>query len=203
MESLVRAVFKAPDVRTPSGLASAGADPADAREAFAAQLTAFRRELYARAVFLAQDRVAADDLVQEVYERALVCQHQFRLGTNLRAWLNSILRSIFIDGRRREARRLRVDSHTDSFAGDGDHLGPLDILTIDDVTTMLDRLNASDREIFTLAHIEHISYREISSRLGMPTKTVGTRLWRVRAKIRRTLELVCEDRLADLHESSC
>jgi RNA polymerase sigma factor (sigma-70 family) len=69
-------------------------------------------------------------------------------------------------------------------------LGPLDFVTMADILDALDQLKPSDREIFTLANVHHLSYREISGRLGIPINTAGTRLRRVRAKLRRLLTRV-------------
>jgi RNA polymerase sigma-70 factor (ECF subfamily) len=174
-----------------------GATAADGED-FAAQVAALRRDLYARATFLAQDRVAAEDLVQEACERALLSQDRFQRGSNLRAWLSSIMRNLFIDQRRRTSARLRLE-HQAVWTSSEDAPGPLDVLSLTDVMETLNDLSPSDREIFTLAHVDHVSYREIAERLAIPMNTVASRLWRVRAKVRALLEGVCERRLARAH----
>src|SRR5690242_7817542 len=97
-------------------------EPGDAADEFAAQLAALRPDLHARALFLAQDAVLAEDLVQDVLERALTARDRFRAGTHLKAWLCSILRNLFIDGRRRLAtrQRLELESERERFPDDDD-----------------------------------------------------------------------------------
>src|SRR3954471_2977740 len=81
----------------------AGSPPRSDAAEFTAELAGLRRALYQRALFLTQDRAAADDLVQATVERALVARDRYRSGTNLRAWVFLMMRNLFIDGRRRAA----------------------------------------------------------------------------------------------------
>src|SRR5215475_12201949 len=73
------------------------------------QLGNLRPELLARALFMVQEPWAAEDLVQEVLERAILARDRFQRGTHLKAWLGSIMRNLFIDGCRRAATRHRLD----------------------------------------------------------------------------------------------
>jgi len=195
---------------------------AQAADTFTRELIDLRRPLFQRALFLAQDRTAAEDLTQETLERALVSRERFRRGSNLGAWVFSIMRNLFIDGRRRRAIRARLEQKafwsdvTEPPGHGGEHdpqaprgadvcrydvclaepeaLTPLDILTIDDVNRAVATLAPAQQEIFALAHGERLSYREIAARLGIPASTTGTRLLRVRTKVRRLLQRVYEER---------
>src|SRR5690349_24266247 len=75
------------------------------------QLADLLPDLRAFARFLVRDRAEADDLVQEALVRALASLDQFRHGTNLKAWLFSILRNAFYEqARRRRTERKVLDS---------------------------------------------------------------------------------------------
>ena len=189
---------------------------------FIAELIELRRALHQRALFLAQDRTAADDLLQETLERALQSRDRFREGSNLGAWVFSIMRNLFIDGRRRRAIRARLEQkafwlgeleppareperddegprhpecgRVDNGVSDPGSPSPMDVITSDDVEEAVAMLPPAQQEIFLLAYSVRLSYREIAMKLGIPPSTTGTRLLRVRAKVRRRLERVYEAR---------
>ncbi len=190
-------------------------------DTFTANLVDLRRALHQRALFLAQDRPAAEDLLQETLERALQSRDRFRQGSNLGAWAFSIMRNLFIDGRRRRAIRARLEQkafwlgeleppardperdddgghpecgRVDAAATDWESVTPLDVITTADVDAAVAMLPPAQQEIFTLAYGARLSYREIAIKLGIPSSTTGTRLLRVRAKVRRRLERVYEER---------
>lgn len=157
------------------------------------ELVRLHPELRARALFLTQGSASADDLVQDVIERALRGRHRFQRGMNLKGWLNAVMRNRFIDAYREQSNRLSRDLQSET-SPSAEPRGPLDLVTMDDVLEALARLKPSDREIFTLASLEHLSYREISTRLKIPVNTAGTRLLRARAKLQRMLTQVYEIR---------
>lgn len=156
------------------------------------ELVRLHRELRARALFLTQGAAAADDLVQDVVERALLARRRLRAVSNLRGWLHAIMKNLFIDARRR-TRRSPDALAMEASRGD-EPWTPLDLVTMDDVVDALALLDAPEREIFTMAYLDCLSYREISARLAIPTNTVGTRLFRLRAKLRGPLTEVYERR---------
>jgi len=171
----------------------------DSANDFATELVGLRRTLYQRALFLTQDRNAAEDLAQATVERALVSRARFQSGTNLRAWLLLMMRNLFIDGRRRAIFQLTanvVDEESAAPAPDAE-LSPVDLLSSDDVAAAAALLGHEQREIFTLAYIERLSYREIAGRLGISPNATGGRLFRVRTRMRRLLEIIFERRLDD------
>jgi RNA polymerase sigma-70 factor (ECF subfamily) len=171
-----------------------GRDRGAAGTEFTTALVALHGELHHRAMFLTHDMTAADDLVQDALERALAARAQFRPGTNLRAWVGSIMRNLFVDACRR---RPLVEQPADELAWTPPESfdGPLEVLSLNDVQTALSGMKAQDREILTLACLERRSYRDISEHLGIPVQTVGTRLFRARAKLRMQLQSVYEDRM--------
>lgn len=150
-------------------------------------------ELRARARFLTQGGAAADDLVHDVVERALLAGYHFQRGANVKAWLNAIMKNLFIDGHRERSKRLHTEVPGEP-APISQPVSALDFVTMDDVVEALAWLEPGARKIFTLAYLEHMSYRDISVRLGIPVNTVGTRLLRVRGTLRRLLARVHEVR---------
>jgi RNA polymerase sigma-70 factor (ECF subfamily) len=165
----------------------------DSRE-FAAEVARCRAELLAIAAMLAQDRDDADDLVQETVERAILARHRFTPGTNLRAWLKTILRHLFFDLRRRARFTVPLSGETRSRSVE-EALGPLDLLTVEDAREAMQGLGPSSAEIMRLAHFEGLSYRDIAARLNIPINTAASRLFRARTQLRPMLEVVLESRL--------
>jgi RNA polymerase sigma-70 factor (ECF subfamily) len=172
---------KATVLRLPVG--AAAPDP------FADELARLRPTLRTRALLLLQNEAAADDLVQDTMERALANRHQFRSGTNLKAWTGSVMRNLFIDGWRKTAMHHDVDP--DDLAGDvgeWDEVGPIDLLVTDDVRAAVARLPPRQREMFDLAYFQGLAHREIAERFQLPGSTVGTSLFRAKAKLRKMLQ---------------
>ena len=132
-------------------------------------------------------------------ERALVSRARFQSGTNLRAWLLLMMRNLFIDGRRRAVFQATGNVVDEESAAPGPDatLSPVDLLSSDDVAEAAALLCQEQREIFTLAYVERLSYREIAGRLGISPNATGGRLFRVRTRMRRLLEIIFEKRLDD------
>jgi RNA polymerase sigma-70 factor, ECF subfamily len=179
--------------------ASSPAEPAPSEDTdFTTALLALRRTLYQRALFLTQDRAAADDLAQATVERALVSRARFRLGTNLRGWLLLMMRNLFIDDRRRAVfHGGSIDDDCASPAPDWAP-SPIELLSDEDVMEASDRLGKDQREIFTLAYVDRLSYREIGQRLGISQNATGGRLLRARSRMRALLEDTFERRRDEL-----
>ena len=151
------------------------------RAAITAELPRLRR--YARA--LLRDPGAADDLVQDCLERALSRLHQFRSGTNMRAWLFTIMHGIHVNAVRKGIRAANprsldphtVDRHsTPPAQGDG--------LAMRELAMALDRISDEQREVLLLVGLEGMTYREAADILDVPVGTVMSRLARGRARLR-------------------
>ncbi len=129
----------------------------------------------------------AEDLVQETYVRALRGAEHFRAGTNLKAWLLTILRHVHLNRRRQFARAIvEIDgTKVDQFAETAEHGDTPERRLL---SRMLDeRLRAANeslplslRQTLWLRDMEELSYAEIASRLGIPLGTVMSRLARAR-----------------------
>jgi RNA polymerase sigma-70 factor (ECF subfamily) len=159
-------------------------------ETFVAGVLAHRRALGTYARMLAHDRPDADDLVQDTIERALRGATRFKPGTNLRAWLMRIMRNLHTDRCRRSALGRSIDALLvpADVAIDPPSPSFFDLASMADVDAALEGIGADHREIFVLAYVKRQSYRAIAERLDIPLSTVGTRLWRAKAKLRRALK---------------
>ena len=143
-------------------------------------------QLRVRALRLCGDPSTADDVVQDTIERALRFSHQYERGTNLRAWAQQVLFSVFVTRWRRRRRdrdalsRLASDPHawtvpacfTAPDAGDG-------AMTRSTRRT-LDALPAGFRDVIILVDLEQRTYLDAAGALGVPVGTVMSRLHRGR-----------------------
>lgn len=142
-------------------------------------------ELRGRAMRLAQTSAAVDDLVQDTMERALRFASQYERGTNLRAWVQQILFSVFVTRyrrARRERNALRALSSDPCAWTTPERFAPPDLGASLTASTKerLASLPASFRSVLTLVDLEQRSYREAALELGLPVGTVMSRLHRGR-----------------------
>lgn len=143
------------------------------------QIPRLRR--YARA--LTGERSAADDLVQDTLERAWNKFHLWRRGSDLRAWLFTIMHNIFINQVRGRAVMPLIPLN-DEIMELPAHLAQVDRLEIRDLDTALMRLPDEQREVLLLVALEQLSYEETAKALGIPVGTVMSRLSRARERLR-------------------
>ncbi|MBN3855137.1 RNA polymerase sigma factor [Paraburkholderia sp. Ac-20340] len=148
-----------------------------------AQLPRMRR--YART--LTGDAAWADDLVQDAAERALSRASSFRPDSNLRAWLLTILRNIYID-QLRGRREIAMDDESAPWRTLEAPHGEVDGLVLRDLQRALYQLPSAQREVLLLVGVEELSYQEASAVLGVPTGTVMSRLSRAREHLRVLLD---------------
>jgi RNA polymerase sigma-70 factor (ECF subfamily) len=139
---------------------------------------------YARA--LTGDAAWADDLVQDTAERALVRAGSFRAGTNLRAWLFTILRNLYID-QYRARREIACDDETAPWRTMEAPGREIDGLVLRDVQRALYHLPLEQREVLLLVCVEELSYQEAAQVLEVPVGTIMSRLSRAREHLRMLL----------------
>jgi RNA polymerase sigma-70 factor, ECF subfamily len=157
--------------------------------------------LYAAALRLAGNRADAEDLVQDTYVKAYASFHQFRPGSNLRAWLYRVMTTTFIDGYRARQRRPRPAATEEIEAWqlarsaaqpvaavESAEAGVLDRLPAAAVCRALQAVPAELRLVVYLADVEGFAYKEIAQITGSPIGTVTSRLQRGRHKLRELLE---------------
>jgi RNA polymerase sigma-70 factor, ECF subfamily len=143
-----------------------------------------RLRRYARA--LTGDAAWADDLVQDTAERALVRASAFRQGTNLRAWLFTILRNLYID-QYRARREIAFDDETAPWRTMEAPHREVDGLVLRDVQRALYHLPLEQREMLLLVGVEELTYQEAATVLDVPIGTVMSRLSRAREHMRMLL----------------
>src|SRR5262245_9740278 len=167
------------------------------RPAFEAAAVPFMRSLYNTALRLTLRTEDAADLVQETYLRAYRTFENFTPGSNCKAWLLTILYSIFINQYRQATRRPPVDSLEERFhhppqPGDA----ALDATLVEgwgsrwspEVELALRQLPENLRAPLLLVDIEGLSYEEAATALGCAVGTVGSRLYRARMSLFATLQ---------------
>jgi RNA polymerase sigma-70 factor (ECF subfamily) len=146
--------------------------------------------LFNFACWLAQDRAAAEDLVQETYMKALKGFSSFHQGTNFRAWIYRILRNTFLTSRAGLAATVSLDAD-DTPAEPATQETPESVLLARGeqkaIQNALAELPVNFREIILLCDIEEMSYQEIAQTLSVPMGTVMSRLSRARKAMRTLL----------------
>ena len=141
---------------------------------------------------LTHDRDAAQDLVQDCMERAVRKSRLFRDGTNMRAWLFTMMRNIFINGRRRENLGARVHDGLRSKARSFEAPSQFDAVLLRRTQLAIERLGQDEREAVLLMAIDQQTYRETSDSNGTPIGTMKSRLSRARERLRE--DVLAEER---------
>jgi RNA polymerase sigma factor (sigma-70 family) len=155
-----------------------------------AEIPRLRR--YARA--LTRDEVAADDLVQDCLARGLAKQHLFQGGTDLRAWLFTILHNQHVNRVRRAVREgaaVAIGDDEPSLACAPEQGLRLELRDLD---RGLARLPEEQRVVILLIGLEGMSYEEAAEIVGVPVGTVRSRLSRGRELLRRLMGIVPDER---------
>jgi RNA polymerase sigma-70 factor (ECF subfamily) len=150
-------------------------------ELLVTQIPRLRR--YARA--LTRSAEAADDLVQDCLERAWRKAHRWTPGTDLRAWLFTVMHNVYVNHVRRQQpvtepmeRNDYQDPRPQSLDGE---------LDMRDLEAGLAQLSDDQREVLLLVCLEELSYEQAADVLGVPVGTVMSRLHRARERLRRWL----------------
>ena len=155
------------------------------RQALVEHIPGLRR--YARA--LTGDAWAADDLVQDTLERACGKWRLWLAGSNLRAWLFTLMHNLFASQVRSSVRRARAGREVD--LGDvEDELAspapPPDLAL--DLQRCLMRLPEDQRAVLLLVTLEDLQYADVARILNVPVGTVMSRLSRARSRLRELME---------------
>jgi len=158
-------------------------------EAFgAAELEAVvpRLRRYARA--LTGTREAADDLTQDALERAWHKRGLWQPGTDLRAWMFTIMHNVFVNGMRKARPAVSLDDlaveDNRPAAGTSVETG----VVLGELARSLSLLPDEQREVLLLVGLEQFSYADAAEVLGVPIGTVMSRLSRARERLRILLE---------------
>jgi RNA polymerase sigma-70 factor (ECF subfamily) len=153
-----------------------------------AEIPRLRR--YARA--LARDAARADDLVQNCLLRAISKQHLWESGTDLRAWLFTILHNLHVNEVRRamrEGNNMAVEEMAPLLTVPSNATAAL---LLRDLERAIARLPEEQRQVILLVGLEGMRYEEVARTLDVPIGTVRSRLSRGRETLRRLMELKAE-----------
>ncbi len=168
-------------------------------DTFVAEIMATVPSLRAFAVSLTRDVDRGEDLVQETVLRAISKQQQFVAGTNLQAWLFTILRNQFLSDHRKAVRE--VEDADGSYAATMISLPDQeDRIMIQDLEAALGKLPEGQREAIMLVGAEGLSYEEAAQALGCAVGTVKSRVNRARHCLAELMRLGGEDDLAKSHD---
>jgi len=161
---------------------------AEIHRSIEAEIPRLRR--YARA--LTRDAVAADDLVQDCLARALGKLHLWQEGTDLRAWLFTILHNQYVNQVRRAVREgASVGlSETEPLLSRAPHQGRR--LELRDLERAISKLPEEQRAVILLVGLEGMRYEEVAVILDVPVGTVRSRLSRGREALRRLIGVVAD-----------
>lgn len=175
-------------------VAAMDATRAERRQRFEAEALVHLDALFSFGLKLARARDEAEDLVSDTLLRAFERWEQYHLGTNIRAWLFTILYHVFVSRRRRiDAREVQPSEEHEGWSlfeavGEVDPEGRFyDSFLDDEITRAIDALPDEYRAAVVLSDIHELRYAEIARILAVPEGTVKSRLFRGRRILQKKL----------------
>lgn len=143
------------------------------------------------AIKLTRDITDAEDLVQETVYKAIVNYEKFQTGTNLKAWLYTIMKNIFInDYRKKVSRNVIIDNTPNAYLLNSSITisnNAERAFVMEDINLALQKISAELRVPF-LMHYKGYKYKEIADKLNLPLGTVKSRIFFARKDLAQILE---------------
>jgi RNA polymerase sigma-70 factor (ECF subfamily) len=143
-----------------------------------------------------RDRAAADDLVQDVYERAWRSFGSLKDESRALPWLAAILHNCWIDVCRRST-RVEPMAEVPDQPLPIDEPSPWQQITVEDFHRAIDRLAEPYRSVAILHDIDQLSNTDIAQRLGIPYATAATRLHRAHKQLQQLLRVTLDKTVED------
>ena len=159
-----------------------------------AEIPRLRR--YARA--LTRDVVRADDLVQSCLARAVAKQHLWQAGTDLRAWLFTMLHNQHISDLRHSARERNTVSIEDTIEAWSVQPDAFDVLELRDLEVAIGKLADEQRQVILLVGLEGMRYDQAAAILSIPIGTLRSRVSRAREQLRILMGMDAKHRRVDV-----
>jgi RNA polymerase sigma-70 factor (ECF subfamily) len=142
---------------------------------------------YARSLARGEDD--ANDLVQDCVERALVKSDLYREGTNLRSWMFTLMRNVFISQKRRDAVAKRYLQHAMHHGASIALPSQTHKVFLNETMDAIGRLSVQERSAITMLGLEERSHQEAAEETRLPVGTMKSRLSRGRANLRESLRV--------------
>lgn len=142
---------------------------------------------FARSLTRSEDD--AYDLVQDCVERALNKKDYFEEGTNMKSWLFTMMRNIFISQKRREAVARRYVKHVDNQQDRVQRASQTHHIFLKETMSAIDTLSDAERDAVVMLGVQESSHRDASFHTKLPVGTIKSRLSRGRANLRSALGL--------------
>ena len=162
------------------------------KSTFKTSVLGMQSNLLSFAMKLTLNRDEAQDLVQDTTLKALNNEEKFVDNTNFKGWMLTIMRNIFINNYRKNAREnTMVDSTEDLYhlnlKQDSGFETPDGAYAVGEISTIISEFPVDYREPFNL-HVAGYKYEEIAEKLGMPLGTVKSRIFFTRKRLREILK---------------
>lgn len=151
----------------------------------------FTRDLFRVAMFLKRDRDLAEDLLQETMMQSFKSFHRYKMGTNCKAWLTTIMYNTHYKQLKTQNRLKLVQDRDELIAKTVQFEAPLpERISDEEVLQALEEVPQHFKEIVVLSDVEGFAYKEIAEIMDIPIGTVMSRLHRGRKILRGKLSVI-------------
>lgn len=140
---------------------------------------------FARSLTRSEDD--AYDLVQDCVERALLKTEYYEQGTNMKSWLFTMMRNLFISQKRREAVARRYVKHIDNSGDRVQRASQTHHIFLKETMSAIGELSSAERDAVVMLGVEESTHRDASTVSRLPIGTIKSRLSRGRANLRAAL----------------